>query len=711
MVIEILFFCIAVILASAMYDLRKWNNFVHRNVQFLKKIKETKRVIVTKLLARGCLLKNRRFVCPNCKLTCAPNFIYLEKQKILIFNNKICSPNIGYLEFEIYIYYAQNRHKISFKDFAKVGNSLFCETILGSFSIKISIFNNFTMSYKIDKNNYGKSCTNAITKEDLSNITIIMTLRAPNYALKHAKTSVKFGETKISYFCPQHFLKIATPHELSLMFECNKSQKINLMFKMALQNANATQDIANLLSIKFFAQKRQYLSSLVAKLNNNDLSNFANFSKVQKICQELNTDYENLVFFTLFSSLDYKTYKMILRHINLYKLFDKTPVFLYKNIYPKSKFAQNIKFVNYYSTQLNVVNFLLKNGHTDTPKICKLQSQKDTKYDNFFDLKTFNQYQFFDKNNCPNLVEYSNFRKIGNSLKLENSTNKKYYNFSSPFKINASKITFRDTCVCVIKSDKILKKSYYECLIDKAKNDEQKQLFINLWQEEKQLKNDIEESIALCPPVALIYAQDKMNFFALFEKFYAKYKDISSKLVMFYYLCKVVLQTQKDEQYLYKYHSEIIANAEKCFGLSKKCQDNSQKILLYLHIKNLRNLYSFQKIYSKLTFMGNSLSVENTLSKCANDGTFDELIKNYAPTLFNYEFLLDKLLTIKRGYFRFKSDICTYDNVFKLNYCGAHATIHLKGNKLSTMYSNLQINENLFIPLNLQGVCQNFKIS
>ena len=221
---------------------------------------------------------------------------------------------------------------------------------------------------------------------------------------------------------------------------------------------------------------------------------------------------------------------------------------------------------------------------------------------------------------------------------------------------------------------------------------------------------NIENAIELCQPVALIYLQDKPNFITTFENFYSKYTDLTSKFIMFYYLCKYALQTNNGKPYVAKYSTEILQNARKCFALSRDCHDYKQKILLYLHMKNLQNLSMYYDNYIELNQITTALSKECNIAPNLNATNFDDLISKFPPTLFNYEYLLDYLLEIKSGYFRFKSDICAYENMFKINYNGAHASVLLLGNKLSTIRGNLQINENLFIPIDLQGVSRELKI-
>ncbi len=709
MVIDFLFLCLAVVLVLMIYELREKKEYIFSNMQYAKNVKRIKHILATELLKRGSVLKNAVFVRKKYNLSFAPKYIFCEKQKLFILKDKICSFQVGVINFTVDFSLGAQKKSINFENFMKTQGAFVNKIIIGEYQVFTTISNSLQITFKVENLIKKRTKKQEILNKQSQNLKIRVSLLSQNIVLKHTKSRVQIGKINIKYTCSHYFLKEVAPNRLSLIFSCNFARKICLSLQF-LRNKEAIkcQTLAQLFSIKYYDKSRQFLSMLAVKTFDNNLSNFAHFDKVKKVCKQLNLDYEKCVFFTLFTSRDYENYKAISRCLALYKLFDKTPIFFYKNVHFQDA---NVRFFSYYSAPLCVINFLLENGNKSSEILCKTQSKQENTCEAFFDLKTQNFYQFFDADECPNFQNYANFRKLGNSLKLENSNEKVYYNFSCSFKNEKGKIIFSDACVCAIKSSKLLKKTYYECLIDKAQTEAKKMLFINFWQDEKPLKNDIESAISLCPAIALIYLQDKPYFLPAFESFYSKYKDLTSRFIMFYYLCKYVLQTDNGKQYVVDYANEILQNLRNCFLLSKNCRDYKQKILLYLHSKNLQQMQIFFHSYNELNQIITALSKEIPYINYAENTSFDNFISAFAPSLFNYEYLLDYLLEIKGGYFRFKSNICTYENMFKLNYNDARVSILLHGNKLRTIHSNLQVNENLFIPLNLQGVSNNLKIN
>lgn len=708
MVICILFLLLAVISVLVYAEFINQNKYLFWNLNKFKNIKVIKSRISKELRKRGCVLKSNEFVKTVSKFWFSPTFLFIKNLNVLICGDKIISPMFGELKLNFTITVGESVKQVSFSDFKKDGKRFFLEVAIDKHNCKLSITDDLQFIADIKSTGKEQGKIENLSNNFAHNVKITVQLNFLNGQINHFKSSFKIKSLCVKYVSP-NALKEKNKNSIAFNFYTNKTQKFVLKFEILNEHNKIIIKKRSIFGINYYITKRTYLSKLVDKITNEHLSNFEHFNKVQILCQKLQKDYRNLVFFTLFCSSDYLNYKQVLKIVDMYKCCNISPVFFYKNAHPSSK-EQGIRFCEYYSVKLSVANFLLSAGVEN--EINKLQSSELTSnLEQFFNPNTMERYYFFDNTTYINFYEFDNYRKMGNTLKLENSNGKVYYNFSSPFKITNGKLLFAETNICVIVSKNVCKKSYYECIVDRAINESQKTIFIDLWQGVKQLqlRKNIEQAIAKCPAVSLLYALDKPNFYEVFIKFSEQYCDASSKLIMYYYLVKYLIQIDMNELFLQTYKFDIVINLFNCYELSKKCDAIEQKFIIYLHSKNLQKINAFCDFTDLIAIIRNDL--ESKLPNFgANHPTFNDLIINFEPTLFNYEYLLDILLDIKNGYFRFKNNVCLYDNEFTLSYGNQSAKIHLKGNELKTIHGEFDINENLYLPLNLQGILQELKI-
>ncbi len=696
MVIGILFLAIAVLCVLIYAEFLAQNRWLFWNLDVFKRLKRVRTVARLRLRACGCVLKLRKFVNATRGIVCVPQYVYLQNLKTLIFRDTVVCPRVGEFKLKFTLSTLSESKTLTLGDFSKRGGVLNYSTRVGRFAVSLTVSSNFELVVQ---------ATTPAPAADQLNLTVAFA--ACDVKLKHGKSHFLINGLAVFYSTNQSVIKEKTNRSIALSFSTAKAQKISLKLHFSAQNtARSSKKCSPAFAVQFFATPRPHFSRLVSKLTAQTLTSFAHFAKVQKVCKQLHADYKNLVFFTLFNSADYNNYKKIAGAVDFYSHFGVLPAFFYKTAHPKPRGC--VKFCNFYALPLNVANFLL--SRVPTPAIAKCQSASSGQWEHFVDLATLDNYSFFARNACPDFLEFDNFRKLGNSLKLENTQERVYYNFSSPFKLEEGKLQFRDAVICLVKSPKLRKKNYYECLVDKVRNDSYKTLFINFWEDSARLLCDIDSAIAKCPAVSLIFAIDKPNFFAAFESFVAKYADVSSRLVSYYYLVKYIVQRGTSEAYLAHLKTDIINNIYTCFNLCKKSLQNDQKYMVYLHATNLQRVSTFAEFSGLLSHIKSQLQGALPVVFQLPPQKYDDLISKFEPTLFNYEFLLENLLEIRSGCFRFKGDVCAYDNTFTLN-CGAQTVhIYLNGSELKTIEGDLKINANLFLPLNLKDVATNLQI-
>lgn len=759
MVIGILFLAIAALCVLIYAEFLAQNRWLFWNLDVFRRLKQIRVAVRLRLCSCGCVLKSRKFANRTRGLVCEPQYLYLQNFKTLIFRDTIVCPRVGEFKLKFTLSTLSESKTITLGDFSKRGGVLNYTVRVGRFAVSLTVTSDFELVAQVvtavpsapqNNSTYSAHCSISGRLKMCSNSTLQPTItRAPHAAsfqtstperrnaaahyhnaavtsasaidqlnlaitliacdvkLKHGKSHFLINDLVVFYSTNQSAIKEKTNRSIALSFSVAQVQKISLKLRFSVQsNTRTSQNRSPAFAVQFFATPRPHFSRLVNKLTAQTLTSFAHFAKVQKVCKQLHADYKNLVFFTLFNNADYNNYKKIAGAADFYNHFGISPVLFYKTAHPNP--LGGVKFYDFYALPLNVANFLL--SRVPTPAIFKCQSASSGQGEHFVDLATLDEYDFFACNACPDFFEFDNFRKLGNSLKLENAQEKVYFNFSSPFKIEEGKLQFRDAIICLVKSTKLRKKNYYECLVDKVRNDSYKTLFIHFWEDNARLLCDIDSAIAKCPAVSLIFALDKPNFLIAFESFVVKYSDVSSRLVSYYYLVKYIVQNGTSEAYLTHLKVDIINNICTCFNLCKKSLQNDQKYMIYLHATNMQRVKTFVEFSGLLSHIKSQLEGALPAVFQLPPQKYDDLISKFEPTLFNYEFLLENLLEIRSGCFRFKGDVCAYDNTFTLNYGAKTVRIYLNGSELKTIESDLKINANLFLPLNLKDVAANLQI-
>lgn len=478
--------------------------------------------------------------------------------------------------------------------------------------------------------------------------------------------------------------------------------------------------------IVFRQQKLFYPRVIYDTLSRDCFTNYSRFSDVLNFCNQRQIHLKNAFFLRLFSSHDYKIYKSIMQ--NLYKLspLNIEVVFIYKNITPKQN--ASVKFINYYSGKLHIFYYLFSN-YSFKPKAqnlldinkqiplkksksMSLENESEQEVDVFakevaYDYMEDKKYYFLESKVINfDMQNYLNYRINKHSLILESQETKKVLNFTTAFKFKDCVIKLDSAPSFLVEANEKVEIDYLKASIKVASIKNGQNLFINFWEgtlNENEIYEKINESIELCKAVALVYHMDD-TFLKTYTNLRSQVGDMVGQLILNFYLVKTADLGLNTQNIIINERTNIVKNLQQCYIKSQKSESPTDSIILYLHAKNLlknRIFFDFsvqiREIYENLR--KKLCDYIKSVEQCR---TLDDILSILKPDYFSYEFLCDYLLEFKCGQFRFASEKCTFDNVFKLKSFSRSKTIYLKGKLLATIITNgLPLNKNLYLPYNL----------
>ena len=653
------------------------------------RIVKIKRYFKAKLLKKGCRLKSHTFVKRVYGYERHFDYIYNDENNVCIFDNCIFQAKKPmFLNFIISI--DNSKVVLNFNDFIRKGSYLICEKFINEVKLSILITPYLDISMRI------KNLTSK--KKDIK-----IKIECQNIDTKFIVNVQGLLRQKTLNGC-----------NLTKDFTLNKSN----LFKFKIQLFKTPL----FSTYQFNYTPKIYCGVIYDVMSRKVLTNYSRFEDVKRFCINHKISLRNVFYLELFGYENYVSFKKIIKHISKLKQFNIELLIIYKDIYFKK--VSGIKYVNYYSDKLHIFNYLKKNfsfSNSIDGLICnrkEIHNRVDDKIgkENVVLLNLDNMTYDYIENCLYGIVNqsailintqgYYNYKIINHSLILQNDNERIVYNFSSPFKFKNNILYFYKMSAVLISKKIIKKVELYDIILKINAIKAHKKLFINFWQDtdkESKIYQDIDECIKLCPPISMIYHLNK-SLYNVFNS--TKRADIVSNLMSFYYLVKGNKLALVEDILIIKYKEKILQNLYQCYKKSLSSQKNNDLIILYLHSKNLINSQVFKNEIQSIIMIKNELNkrLKSILDIIESYSTFDELINKVEPTLFNYELLQDYLMEFKNGLFKFKSDKCLYNNVFRLENENRHINIWLKGNKLHTIHTdNMTMNQNLYLPYSLVG--------
>ena len=644
-----------------------------------------KQFIRKQLHKKGCQLKNNVFLKKQKNLAYKLNYIYNKKLNACFYDNCFnVSGNEVFYEFKISI----NGKTIilTFNDFYRVKDMLLCKYKSDTFFLYVTINSQLQIKLKfVNKNK--------------QSVPIELYFKLEKYK-KNIFTELK-----------GNFKKFYNKESSQLSYKGQVLKQKTMSFKLNLFNTSL------FYKLKFFTNKKEYQNIIYAVSSRFCFTNYAKFNDIVNFVNRNNLNLKNIFVINLFSHNDFIVYKKILNNLDEIKKFNVQIVVFYKNCYCKK--INHIKYIDFYSDKLHIFKYLEK--YYSNKIYNYLNNKKSLK--NEYDIINKLTYNYLDNTQIGflsigeyalNINDYQNYLIKDNSILLQNKHSKIFYNFSSKVKFENGIIVNNASANTLVIADRKIKVDSLQIMLLLSKLNADKKLFINFWQEannENEIYQNIDDSIAICQPLALIYYQNT-NFSKVYENV-KNVNNIVSQLILYYYLIKANNLGLNIEKLIIKEKINIIKNLLLCFGKAKVSEKAEDIVILFLHAKNLLNcnLFEDEKQVIYLVFKSLAQKVEGIYNKLKTYKTFDEIVLNLQPTFVNYEILFDYLIDIKNGLFKFKSDKCFYDNVFLLQNQEKSLNVWLQGNLLKTISTYaITLNENLYLPYDLVSLQNNIKI-
>ena len=673
------FLCILLILGLIEFNIKKLTNSNFTNFLYIKK------QICKTLTKRGCLLKSKKFVKKIYNVNYKLKYIYNKKLNACFYENCFnVSGNKILYEFKILI----NGKIISLNlnNFYRVKNLLIYENKNDAIALKITI--NSQLQIKLKFTNKNK------TSAPIEFCFIIF------YNKKNIFTGIK-GNFKNSF----------SNEKSQLSYKGQLLKQKTMSFKLNLFNTNLFD------KLKFFTNKKEYQHIIYAVSSRFCFTNYVKFNDIVNFVNNNHLSLKNIFVINLFNHKDFIIYNKILNNIDKLIKFNIQIVVFYKNCFCKKNNA--IQFINYYSDKLHIFKYLEKYY---SKSIYNYLSNSQSFFMQFKEIKNLS-YNYLDNTKIGflnkgeyalNIYDYQNYLIKDNSILLQNQNSKTFYNFSSKVKFENGIILNNASANALVIADKKRKVDSLQIMLSLSKLNADKKLFINFWQDtnnENKIYDNISECITICQPLALIYYQNS-NFLKVYENV-KNVNNIVSKLILYYYLIKANNLGLNIEKSITQNKISIIKNLLLCFEKAQLSEKDEDVAILFLHAKNLLNcnLFDDEKQVIYLVFQTLAQKVKSIYNKLKTYKTFDEIVLNLQPTFVHYEILFDYLIDIKNGLFKFKSEKCTYDNVFLLKNKEKSLNIWLEGNALKTISTNaITLNENLYLPYDLVSLQNNIKI-
>ncbi len=639
-----------------------------------------RRYVYKRLKMQGCLLKTKHFVRRVYDFSYRVNYIYNRALSLLWYDNyfNLMGRSIT-LEFVIYI--KSQKIILSLNNFVIKNKNLIFYDKIDDVQVYITI--NPNLIYKIKITN-SLGCSIPIKfyfKISESNKNIFSEI------MGNLKKTFESGFSQIEY-------------DGEIIRQKTFSFKLNLFSDKIFDKTI------------FYADKKEHSNIIYLTLRRDILTNYSKFKEVARFINKYKLKFDNIFCVTLFSHSDYTKYKKILNNINEINKFNIQMVVFYKNCYCLKN--KSVHYIDYYSDKLHIFNFLLNNySYSNNYSLHKCS------YTNLPE----NIYDYLDDNYIYHLSKgkyslstqvFNNFIKKRNCIVLQNQYLTKYYNFCDKVQFVNNTISCNEDNYLII-SNKYIAYNKINAIMRINSLNADKKLFINFWQDtqnEQVIYDKISESIQLCRAVSIIYyINDKFN--KIFNNLFNYCNDDISQLILFYYLIKGYTIGIDCKKLVIDNKLRVIKNLIKCYELSHRCHNNEDLIILYLHTKNLLECEYFKEDFSLINKYKETLydKVKGHYEKLKVYKTYDEIINHCEPNFVNYELLFDYLLKFQNGFFKFKANVCTYDNVFNILYMNRNVNVWVQGAKLSTIKTNgIKLNENLYLPYNLDNIQKTLNI-
>ena len=587
------------------------------------------------LKRKGCFIKTHKFVQKNKNFRYKLNYLYNKQNNLIMFEDSIFIQT-NKINFNFILQVEDDKQTVNFSEFYYKKSHLCCEYKMQNVLFIITIDNEFRINYKII--NLIKSKINVKCYCNVQNImnNKVFTQIKGNFIIKNCGKQKTIG------------------------IDTQLNRQISCSFKLKFFTLNCVN------KLRFYTQRKYYTQIIYKVLSRDFLTNYKLFEDVKKFLNNYNLRLQNIYCVNLFNYEEYKNYKKILENIEILNKFDIKIVCFYKRIICFKN--SNITYINYYSNKLHIYNYLQTYYSINVFDNLLQKSYVDNLPQCLFDYKNYTKiYLLKDNSYQIDTSKYFNYYYKNNSIVLQNQVDNTILNFSKKTRFTDKSILNIKEDIALIVANKHIKVDYLQTLFAITQLNQEKILFINFWQENfnyKLLQKDVENSIMQYRSFALIYYLNE-NFYNVFTNLYDAQKLIS-QFISFYYLVKADMLGVDTKGLISKYKNEIFLNLINCYNKSQKSNNPESLILLYLHSKNLLNHLQFSQFYEKLVGIRNSLfnKLNHIYTRLSHCKTFDEIINNFEPTLFNYELIFEYLIQFQNGNNNRKDASLFYNNPY-----------------------------------------------